>query len=61
VNPAFILKQYCMPQITDEIADQITIDTVNNLETICDWHDNPGNIWNPSDTVTQRHCDGTDV
>jgi len=61
VNPAFILKQYCMPQITDEIADQITIDTVNNLETICDWHDNPGNIWNPSDIVTKRDCDGTDV
>jgi len=57
VNPAFFLKQFCMPQITDEIAGQTTRDRVNNLETICDWHDNPSKHWNPSDIVTNIDCD----
>ena len=48
VSPAFILNEFCMPQLTEEIAFGAKREDMDSLSELCPYHNIGEDPWNPA-------------
>ena len=56
ISPSFIMNEFCIPQLTEDITNEGKMKEVVKLEIMCLYHDPPYTRWDPNSTVTVAGC-----
>jgi len=56
MSPAFVMKEFCMPQLTEDVASAEKKDLVKRLEVLCPYHNAPYTAYDPDTALAVVDC-----